>query len=141
MTLMVHAPIGANKEISGPIVMSDTAVAVPTGSVAIYTLSTVPTYRQLETVNGWRMLYNGIRDRNLLDVQFNGAVLYSGVSIDSTTENNRRTASEITSFNTDDVVVAIGAAATSVFNGAIEPLEAAMHSLVIYAAENSLRLA
>ena len=131
MPLMVHAqidPVG-KAIVAGTIVVTETPIEVPADRVAIYALANVPLYRQVEIVNAWQWLWNGVKDRNLLDVQFAGSTLYSGASVDNITASNRRTESTIASFDPEDIAIGMGATVTGLFKGAVVPLASAFEQL------------
>lgn len=132
MAITAHAVIGPNKEIVGDIVVVETGavIEVPANSIAVYITEQVPLYRQLEIVTGWEMLWNGVRDRNLLDEgnPFSGLVLYTAVDIDSTTEHNRRTSSDIGFYNSTDVGLGISPQVTGTNEGT-NMLEVAFNKL------------
>ena len=151
MALMAHGTIGgaSGRQLQN-IIVSDTAIEVPAGSIAVYALDSVALYRQLEITNGWKALINFIRDRRLLDVDntasppgFRGAVIYSGQAIDSMGEGgDRRTASDIAFFNADDVVVGIGSAVTGVPpGGLVTPIFEGFNLLIQKAREQVLKAA
>ena len=139
MTLMVTGEVVANRVLAKTsIVVSEVVVEVPSDNIAIYAGADVALYRQVEMVTGWNFLWNGIRDRNLMDVQFNGAILYTGTDIDKKSEFDRRTASAVVSFTDNDIVVGIGAGATGEFAGAVLPLDSALEQLIQVARESLL---
>lgn len=114
MTTMYTMPITPARQGSKLLITQTvTPVEVDVNNIAIYTLSAVPDYRQLEIINAWRWLWNGVRDRNIL-TDFAAGPVYSAVSIDKIGETDRRTSTDLVSLNTDDVVIAIGATARSV---------------------------
>jgi hypothetical protein len=126
---MIHATFNDKDLDPSTIVVSDTLIAVPADRIAVYAGDNVDLGRQNEIINGWKWLWTGVRDRNLLDVQFNGNVLYSGAAIDSLTEYNRRTASVVTSFTDDDIIIGLGNAVTGAAGGAIDQLKVAFDKL------------
>lgn len=77
-----------------PIVATGTIDAVPAGNVSVYA-DFDELYREVEIINGWRWLFNGIRDRNLLERTRNEApgigAIYSACPIDSLVEPSRET--------------------------------------------------
>ena len=133
MAFMIHAQMnttGDRQLIPSTITVVDgIATEVAADRIALYALDNVPTYRQLEIFTGWGFLYNGIRDRNLLDSQFAGSVLYSATNINKKGENDRRTASLLTSLTADDIVVGLGATVTGNIGGAINSLQSAFEKL------------
>lgn len=90
------------------IVETDAVVDPGPAEIAIGFGDSVPEHRALEIINGWKWLWNGVRDRGLLDDQFSGALLITGAQIDSITESNRRTSSTVGDFAADDIFVAVG---------------------------------
>jgi len=135
MPLMVHGQITPDNRGITDIVVTETPIEVPDDRVAIYALANVGLYRNLEIVSGWGFLWNGVRDRNLLDDQFSGSKLYSGTNINKKGENDRRTASVIASFDADDIVIALGATVTGSIKGAVIPLQSAFETLTDAALE------
>lgn len=142
MAFMIHAQVAVTpfRELipSTITVVQPVAIEVPVDRIALYTLDDVDTYRQVEIVTGWQFLYNGIRDRNLIDVQFKGAQLYSATNINKKGENDRRTASVLTSFTAEDIVVGIGSTVTGGVGGAIVSLQSAFEKLAEAAKEQFL---
>lgn len=99
----------------------------------------VPEHRAVEILNAWRWLWNGVRDRGLLDAQFVGAILITGVGIDHLNVTDRRTSSTVGDFATDDVLLTVGAGvATGPDTGrtATNRLESGFAKLREYANEN-----
>ena len=135
MPLMVYGELLPDHSIKN-IGFTETLREVAANEVAIYFGASVSPHRQVEIMGAWAMLWNGIRDRNLLDNQFFGAVVYSGVSIDSITEANRRTESSVASFNADDVMIGIDDTVTAALRGATVMYESAFESL----RDNALQL-
>ena len=139
MTLMATGEVVSNRQLDKrSVVLTEVIAEVPANNIAIYAGSAVALYRQLEMVTGWQFLWNGVRDRNLMDVQFNGSVLYSGTDIDKKGENDRRTESVVASFTNDDVIIGIGLGATGEFGGAVLPLDSAFEQLIQFARESIL---
>jgi hypothetical protein len=139
---MIHANVVADGQIDpATIVVSDTIIPVPNGRIAIYAGSTVESHRFMEMQNGWSMLWRGVRDRNLLNAQFKGSVLYSGVDVNSCTENNRRTASVVTSFTNNDVIIGIAPDVSNNFSGAVLQLDVAFEKLRDVAKEQVFNVA
>ena len=139
MTLMATGEVVSNRQLKKTdVVITEVITEVPANNIAIYAGSEVALYRQLEMVTGWQFLWNGVRDRNLMDVQFNGFVLYSGTDIDKKGENDRRTESVVVSFTNNDVIIGIGLGATGEFSGAVLPLDSAFEQLIQFARESIL---
>lgn len=97
----------------------------------------VEPYRQLEIINGWKWLWAGVRDRNLLDVQFHGAALISGAPINSLVIANRKTSSNVLDFGEGDVFIALGVDVTTDRVGATQLLDSGFRMLREFAKENS----
>lgn len=139
MTLMVTGEVVSNRVLNKlNVTVSEVIVEVPANNIAIYAGDTVALYRQLEMVTGWNFLWNGIRDRALMDVQFDGSVLYTGTDIDKKGEFDRRTESVVASFTDNDIIVGIGLGATGEFHGAVLPLDSALEQLIQVARESNL---
>ena len=96
----------------------------------------VEPHRQLEIINGWKWLWEGVRDRNLLDAQFKGAILISGAPINSLTALNRKTSSTTLDFGADDVFIALGVGVTAHRFGATQILDSGFQMLREFAKEN-----
>ena len=96
----------------------------------------VEPHRQLEIINGWEWLWAGVRDRNLLDDQFHGAILITGSPINSLVEASRKTSSSTLDFGADDVFIALGVGVTSHRFGATQILDSGFRMLREYAKEN-----
>jgi hypothetical protein len=121
-----------------------TGADVTANQIAIYTGDDVPLYRQLEILNGWEWLYQGILERNLLDLDtgsaFPGAILLTGCNIDQLmSEVNRRTSSIFADFLADDVFIGLGTAVTT--SGDLETLFSAFDRLRQFALEETLKAA
>jgi hypothetical protein len=118
-----------------------TGAEVTANQVALYLGDTVPTYRQLEIIDGWRWLFQGIKERNLLDDgAFVGALLYTGSNINELmTAENRRTSSTFADFLTEDVFIGLGTAVTAA--GDFESLYAIFEQLRQFALEETLKAA
>ena len=141
MSLQARGTMTPDREISNIIVSEGVAAEVAANEISIYALDTVPLHRQLEIFNAWIWLWNGIRDRALLDGPFTGNILYSGSSILQLTEPDRRTSSVIASFNDDDVVVGLGSGVTTQILSAVTPLETGFLRLRNAALEQFLKAA
>ena len=99
----------------------------------------VPEHRALEILNAWRWLWNGVRDRALLDGPFSGAILISGSDIDKLNEEDRRTSSTVGDYFPADVLIGIGAnVANSPLTGSnfTTRIESGFTKLSDYAREN-----
>lgn len=114
-----------------------TGVAVAADSISLYIGDTVSPARQVEIVDGWKWLYQGVRDRNLLDAQFKGAVLYTASDINKMTTADRRTSSDLVTYTDNDVILAIGAGVTAL--GEHVAIEEAFRILRHFALEETLK--
>lgn len=86
----IAVPPNAPKQTAAYV---ESLIQAPTGGIGIYIIDPAPIYRQVEIVNAWRFLYQGIRDRALWpSANFGPGNLYSSVPIDSVTEEARLTA-------------------------------------------------
>jgi hypothetical protein len=142
MTINATAEVVSQRQIDpASIVINETIVAVAAPNISLYAGANVPNYRQLEIITGWERLWEGVRDRNLLDVQFKGNILYTGYNINSRTENNRRTTSLVTAFTDDDIILGIGASVSNNFSGAVLHLEVSIDSLIAAVHEQLLKAA
>lgn len=138
MTLKVQGLILPRREIS-TITVTAVVDAVEVNSIAVYTGATVGDNRQVETVNAWQMLVNGIRDRNLM--QTFGGIIYSGVDIDDISEASRRTDSVLANFTDNDVIIGIGANVVGEFLDWVVMLETGFTVLSNKALETTLKAA
>lgn len=95
-------------------VQIDGVTPVGANEVAICIGDSIPLRRQSEIVSAVKFLAAGIRERNLLEAQFKGALLYTSVGIDRITNAGRKTSSTIGDVDTTgtDVFIAMGAGAT-----------------------------
>ena len=125
--------------VNGSMAYVPTGLAVGVNEISVYIGDNVPEARQLEFVDAWRWLYAGVRERNLLDAQFKGVVLYTAANINSLTAENRRTASELTFFTEDDVIIAMGANVTAL--GERLDIAEAFRALGNFALESTLKAA
>lgn len=136
MALKLSVPVLPNRLASRQdIVASQDTPATPVdpGHVAVYIGDTVPFYRSLEIVNGWRWLWNGLRDRNLLAAT-DGVTgpLYTASDIDQLNENTRRTSwFDNTPVTGDDIAIGVhndvaqGIGAVTIIESAFELLRSA----------------
>ena len=141
MSLQARGTMVPDREISNIIVSQGVAAEVGADEISIYALDSVLLHQQLEIFNAWRWLWNGIRDRALLDGSFTGNILYSGSNIFQLTEPDRRTSSVIAFFDDEDVVVGLGANVTMQILSAVTPLETGFTRLRNAALEQALKAA
>jgi hypothetical protein len=122
---------------------STTVDAVDDNGIAIFIGATVGTTvseaRQVEIINAWRFLWNGIRDRNIMQ-QFAG-VVYSGVDIDNISFASRRTSATFGDFGVNDVFVGIGQLVVAEFLDYTLPIETTFTQLTQTALEDTLKAA
>jgi hypothetical protein len=121
-----------------------TGIDLTANQVALYVGDNVPLYRQVEIIEGWRWLSQGVRERNLLDEgsgsAFPGALLYTGAPIDGLmSTSDRRTSSTFADFTEDDVFIGMGTAVTAA--GDTESLHAVFTQLRQFALEATLKAA
>jgi len=118
MALISRAAIDARNQIVGGIHIAYVGGPFPEvadDEIAVYAGDTINWARQVEMLAAWKMLYDGIRDRNLLNVgsAWKGAALYTGVNVDSITSSNRRTHAALDVFDDNDLVIAMGPTLTA----------------------------
>ena len=132
MTIMVSGVLNPDNRLIENITVGATAVAPPAGGVAVYVNDAVSTRRKNEILNGLRWIFNGVRDRGLLEPRggFVGQPMYSAAGIDNLTEANRRTASDVAFFNTDDIGIGWSPEATGYGWGGVIPHETAVGELI-----------
>lgn len=125
------------------ITTSTTVDAVDDNGVAVYIGATAGTTvseaRQVEIIDAWRFLMNGIRDRNIMP-QFAG-VVYSGVDIDHIGENQRITSATFGDFGINDVFIGIGQLVVAEFTDYLLPIETAFQQCIYTAMEGTLKAA
>ena len=138
MTLKVQGLMLPGREIS-TITVTAVVDAVEVNSIAVYTGATVSESRQVEIIDAWQMLVNGIRDRNLM--QTFGGIIYSGVDIDDISEASRRTDSVLANFTDNDVIIGIGANVVGEFLDWVVMLETGFGVLSDQAQETTLKAA
>ena len=118
---------------------SDAALAPPNAnSMLIAYADGVSPHRQLEIINGWKWLWEGIRERNLLDSQFVGSLLITGAPVNQLVTEFRKTSSIIGDFVAGDVLVSIGLGVStgSIGRGATQMLDSGFRMLREFAKEN-----
>lgn len=116
---------------------AETGAAVGADQISLYIGDDVPVRRQNEIFNGWKWLFDGVKSRNLLDDQFNGAILYTASDVDIMTINDRRTSTELTPYTDTDVIIAIGSNITAL-NDTVT-LDTAFKELRDFALENQFK--
>jgi hypothetical protein len=105
MTLKVQGIITPGRQLQS-ITSSGVIDAVDDNGIAVYQGATVADYRQVDIINAWRMLWNGIRDRDIMQ-QFAG-VVYSGVDVEHIDKNSRITSATFGDFGDNDIFIGIG---------------------------------
>ena len=121
------------------ITPSDAALAPPgPNSLLVAYADGVATHRTLEIINGWKWLWHGVRDRNLLDVQFVGSLLITGAPVNQLVENFRKTSSNIGDFIAGDILISFGSGISTgaIGRGATQMLDSGMRMLREFAKEN-----
>ncbi len=123
-----------------PAVVETAIVALPlVDEIVLARGDLVHHSRQLEIMNGWRFLWNGVRDRAILDVQFLGAVLVSSVGINNIGETDRRTSSDLVSTTDNDITLMMGSGVTGAGRASATQLfESGFQMLREFARENGL---
>ena len=140
MALSVTGEMVSQREMDrSSIVVSTNVAEVPAENIAIYIGATVGAYRNTEIVNAWQWLWNGIRDRNLM--QTFGGVIYSGADIDHLDENSRLTSGVFATFGDNDVFIGVGQLVVAEWLDAVEPVEAGFTLLIQHAMELSQKVA
>ena len=135
---MVVTPRNAGNKLVAEYLASGVEPAAD--EIAVYIGDNVPTrIQQAVTFNAWRWLWNGVKNRNLLDDQFKGAQLVTGSHFEFLSEQDRRTASNIAFFSEDDIMIGMGADVTDL--GDKVYIEAAFAQLRDFALENNLKAA
>jgi hypothetical protein len=138
MTLKVQGLMLPSREVS-TITVTAVVDDVAANSIAIYTGATVSDQRQVETINAWRFLVNGMRDRNILQ-QFAG-IVYSGVDIDDISEASRRTDSVLANFTDNDIIIGVSAEVAIEFGDWVGMLDVGFGVLSDTALEGTLKVA
>lgn len=146
MVLPTQDKHGKAEYVTQPPVFVGAADPVPLSAnqIAIYThLSASDVHRKMEIVNAWKMLYRGVRDRALLANDWNGVRIYSAVDVDSVTENNRKTASDMFVVQNGRVAIGIAGEVTASYlmgrgaRDATNILEAYFERLIQFAREHT----
>lgn len=137
MGLKVEGLFLPNKEIISYTV-SPTVTAVAANSIMVACGDDVDLNRQVEIINAWKMLRDGVRDRNLF-ATWGPSLLYTAVDIDEITIPNRRTASETTAFTTSDVYIGLSAEVMGLTNEYLLMLDTAFAQLADIALEEVLK--
>jgi len=125
MTLQIHANLLDNRQVNkADVVIEDVVAALPVaGSIRLYIGGSVAVHRQVEIMNGWKWLYNGIRDRSLVSIDnADIGALLTACDIDRLDEFNRKTSWG--SLNVEATDIGLGMAGDLYVVGATEVLEA-----------------
>jgi len=140
MTIEVTGEIVTRRELNrSTIVVSATNIEVAANNISIYAGATVDLARQVEIVNAWRWLWNGIRDRRLM--QTFGGVIYSGCDIEHIDENARLTSGVFATFGDNDVFIGVGQLVVAEWLEAVNPIETGFRLLREQALELNLKAA
>jgi len=118
------------------IVAADLVAPVGANNISVSYGDDVEPHRQVEIINGWKWLWHGVRDRNLLNSQFVGAILLTGAPINSLVEASRKTSSTGGDFDDNDLLLSIGTGIAVDSNGATQMLDSGFRMLREYAKEN-----
>ena len=135
MAFEITAVIDAAGGHSKPDFTTSNVLSNPASNeVKIHIADGVDIFRRVEILEGWRWLWNGIRDRALLDVQFKDARITSAVPVNDISIEARKTASDPTVIvDPGDIIISIGADVTN--DGATQKLESVFQSLRNFAKE------
>ena len=110
MAIQLRIPVLPDRQADKrEITVATVAADVASGEVSVLIGGSVQPHRAVEILNGWRWLWNGIRDRDLLTIT-NGTSgpIYSYAQIDRLTEENRRTTwTGAVDIQVDDIAIAI----------------------------------
>ena len=118
----------AGKSSNKRSVVSAIGLAPPgADQIQVIISDTVDPLRRVEILNGWRWLYNGLRERSL-DGGFVGSTLYSSCPIDDLTTPSRKTSTSAAIIEDGDIAIAVGDGLT-VLSGATVWLEQAFTQL------------
>lgn len=118
----------AGKSSNKRSVVSAVAITPPDpDQIQVIISDTVDPLRRVEILNGWRWLYNGLRERSL-DGGFVGSTLYSSCPIDDLTTPSRKTSTSAAIIEDGDIAIAVGDGLT-VLSGATVWLEQAFTQL------------
>lgn len=145
MTIQVTMPVlpdrQADKSQITLTVGEPPALPVPDNEIALYVGDDVPLHRAVEILNGHRWLWNGLRDRSLL--QATDAVtghLYSASDIDELNENTRRTSwDDTTPVTASDIGVGVSHQVATGLD-ATNMVESAFQMLRDYLSENYFKV-
>jgi hypothetical protein len=138
MALKVQAIITPGRQVQ-TVITTEIINEVDDNGIAIYAGATVADNRQVEIIDAWRFLRNGIRDRNIMQ-QFAG-VVYSGVDVDNIGEAGRITSATFGDFGDNDIFVGIGQLVVSEFLDFTVVLETAFQELSQTALEDTYKAA
>ena len=133
MTIHATAEVVSQKQLKlSSVVVDEVFAPVAPDNIAVYAGATVNSARQVEIVTGWMFLYNGIRDRSLMDIDnlFYNQDIYTMTDIDKKGEFDRRTESILASNTDNDIMIAFGANVGPAFHGATLHLESALRQLI-----------
>lgn len=133
-------PAEGNKLLATYLDAPATITEVDANSIAIYAGDNVPMYAQNTMTSGWKWLFDGVMDRNLLDgAPWAGVVLYTGSNWQIMTENDRRTESILSTITEDDIFIGMGNGVTELLDKVM--LYAAFKLLTEFALEETLKAA
>jgi len=119
------------------VVGSDTPIEVPTGAIGIMLHDNVDIYRKVEILEGWKWLWHGMLENNILDPLsgFAPGVVYSSCPLDNLTSPARKTTGDDPSiFIAGDIAIGLGNDASKL--GGTVMMTSAFEQLRQYAGEN-----
>lgn len=116
MALNILGTILPNTHVSKQDVVIDTVIAAPgVDQIGYHAGATVNLNRQLEIRNGWKYLWDQMRQRYILDPGkgFAGNIVIAAISINNMSEANLRISTDlIGTLNDDDIILSVGVNAT-----------------------------
>lgn len=109
MAVMYTMTLSPNRQGS-KLNITEAAVAAVIGAndIALYVMDSVSLHRQVEIINAWRFLFNGLRDRDIFNQFAKDSPIYSVVDADAISVASRRTSSQFTELLPNDIGIAIG---------------------------------
>lgn len=125
-----------NKEI-GAYTITALVAPVAANSIMLSCGETVELTRQVEIMNAFKLLRDGIRDRQLMSTWV--GVIYSAVDIDEVTIANRRTSADTVPFTDNDVILGISAEVMADSNQYTVMLDTAFDFLADKTLEDTLK--
>lgn len=135
MTLMATGNVVADRQLDhSSVVVNELPIATIAGNISLYVGTGLSNARQVEIIESWLWLMQGIRERRLLNVGVPGTFyqspLYTVVDINNRTTVNRRTSSLFTELTANDIGIGMSLEATGLFTGYVVPIETAFLQLI-----------